>query len=346
MAGLRYYRVKETPPREHVQGAAQLAAAFALMLTLRLAVEGLAAQIPIVLALSSIFGLLLLPTLLCDCAPRALAVDDKGITEVRYLGKRRFPWRYLSAVHRRDDGATLCFGTTARLDVPSTINDWAAVVARAEALLANQPPAEDELPVPPELVAEWLALGDQEQLVCTAIGHRWLVWAEPPMVLAGLAAAVWIVSSYWHIVAPVLVVLVLCMAAFGLPAPIAKVLVNALARHCYRAAAERRVDRVLATPDHLDVHSAAGWHRYAWGGLRAVEQSGPFTVVGTADGDLWLPPNLTNAERLLDAIRSAISAESRGLVLPRAGEEVPEAAISLARAEPADDGRGLSQVAH
>ncbi len=271
----------------------------------------------------------------------AITADAKGCTEWLWLGWRRTRWDEVSGVEVSDDSARI---VTARgtVEFGPGLNNWLELAESARA--AAGLPAAGELPddtmrIPPEEVAGWLGIEPDEALECRS-DHlerqmgllRGFLLAEAG-VMAALTLYHW--SVFPSLARSTLVTLAMvCGLACLMPRPLRR-----------SKASEQQVEAVRATADALEVQDARGrWRRFAWGSLRRLTPFGRFQVLSTPEGDVALPPRLTNADRLLGAIEQAIAARRRGLALPRmTGEGVPEGAISRASEVEVAVERGLSR---
>ena len=262
------------------------------------------------------------PSLVRGAARAGITTDDEGLTEWYPLFyRRRLRWADITEVVASDFRAVLTH-PRGHVVLEPPLADWAQIAGRAQRHLGEEPTAqaheEDVLALPPEEVATWLGIERDGELRCESRFHRrWLWWLVMPFIAVGVA----LFTSLF------LVVLALVYGS-GLAA------VSGRRR-------DRRVHEVRATATSLELRSDEGWRTVAWGSIKELRKVGLFQVVHTTDGDLWLPPRLTNAERLLAAIGHAIEARRQGWALPRAAGDVPESALSRAELS-VDADRGLS----
>ncbi|MBI5831655.1 MAG: hypothetical protein HZB16_04995 [Armatimonadetes bacterium] len=264
---------------------------------------------------------LVVPSVIRGSLRAGIRADDEGLTECYPLGfRRRVLWADFTSAEVTDHRAVL-HHPRGKVVLEPPLADWSRLAERAQRHLGASAPRladDDVVALPPEEVALWLGIRHEGALVCTSGFHRWRHW-WPWLLLASLALLRLPEGYLFWSVFMAYMVMPLTIAASGAG------LWSVGGRR-----RDRRVREVRATPASLDVRSEAGWHTYAWGGLRSVSKRGLFWVVATTDGDLWLPPRLVGGERLLHAIREAIKARRQGFELPRLTGDVPEAALSRA----------------
>jgi hypothetical protein len=275
--------------------------------------------------------LLFTPSLIRGSTRAGVWVDRYGLRECYPFGWRRcVRWDQILGVDLRQDGATV---QTARgpIELDSKLGDWMVIAAQCLEAVGSRLPrsldAEAVVQLPAREVEAWLGVEPGQTL--TGVSR----FRNLPMAAVVAFYSFCMVaegsSSHWFSIALMLAsLLILWSLGFVPTGP-------------QRA---RQLREIRATGTDLDVRTGAGWHRYAWGGLQNLIQRGAFWVVSTVDGDLWLPPGLTNLDRLLPAIRKAIAAREQGLALPRMTADVPDAAISLSAAAPPSEERGLSRA--
>lgn len=310
---------------------------------------------PIVLFAIAVSLVLVLPNAMRGSLLRGLWVDDEGVEEV-YLPARRvcYRWRQLTGIQGGENQVTLTFGgRSLRLGPP--VSNWGQIAERADSRLNGDELGNQEPDVPLERVAQWLRVPITGHLPCHSAYHRWHKWPERAFLLLyplvfvaaerALVAALPFTSDPSTPRAVVVgQIVALLMGLLGLPLGMVALVVAAIRRRAYHLHPERRIHQIDATPSAIEARSDVGWHAHGWGSLRGIEQRGRFTVVSTTDGDLWLTPDLTHRDRLLDAIRSAIDAHAEGLVLPRPVGHVPETALSPAELSQVGADRGVSRV--
>jgi hypothetical protein len=255
-------------------------------------------------------------------------VDGRGVRVCYPFGfGHRYRW------DRIEDAAVDVQGVTLRtagseVRVHGELCDWRHLAGQCRRALGRG--AEDDherdatADVPRDEVTRWLGIDSGGTLTCTSIHHRFrllMVLAWPLFLMLVMFKFTDLGAYSWFAVLP------------------------ALSTHEWLGPAWRRGRRIRelrATPDALDVRSDTGRRKYAWGSLHSVVQRGVYTVVSTDDGDLWLPPGLSNEKWLMAAVRGAIRAGERGLALPRMSADVPQAALSRAGACGVSVERGLS----
>jgi hypothetical protein len=246
-------------------------------------------------------------------------LTDDGLERRRPRRRHTIPWSAVRGVTISAEAAVVATDE-GPLRLGPEISGWVALATAIEQRLdpsASTEAAPAEL-VPPEQVAAWLGLGDEPALVCRL--------AIRPRGLAPLLAVVLLnlgLLAFKHWQEPIL--------WFGVAFALAGIVC------CFRLTWE-----VRATPEGIEWRHPLLGRRFAWAGLWRLEQRQDTWVVQTRDGELYLPPDLTNLDRLLSAIRSAIAAREAGLALPRLGGEVPDTALSRAKAT-VDAERGLSR---
>lgn len=268
--------------------------------------------------------LALLPSVLRGRLRAGVRSDARGLRECYPLGLgRRLDWDALVGVDLREDGATV-HGPGRDIELAPPLADWLLLATQCARAAGVVDGGAAVLELPPGEVATWLHLPADGELVCRSRHHRLHGWR----LLAGWTC----VSLVGLSLGPVLALPLLLAAVVGWWFG------GRLGRR-----RGQRVDEVRATGTELEVHSDTGWHRYAWGGLRQLTTLYEFRVVSTPDGDLWLPPDLTDRDRLLFAMRQAIDARQQGQALPRLTAGVPETALSLARSGTTEADRGLSR---
>ncbi len=271
----------------------------------------------------------------------AITADAKGCTEWLWpWRRRRIRWDEVTGVEVSEDSARI---VTARgtIEFGPRVNNWLELAERARAATGQPLPSDvpdDTMCIPPEEVADWLGITPDDVLECRSDHFRRQMGLLRAVFLveAGAMAALGLYAWAKHPAIAFAVLLpALLMAGMGWFMP----------RLVRRSQAEQQIEAVRATADALEVQDARGrWRRFAWGSLRYLIPFGRFQVLSTPEGDVALPPRLTNADRLLGAIEQAIAARRRGLALPRmTGEGVPEGAISRAGAVEAAVERGLSR---
>jgi hypothetical protein len=306
-------------------------AAVALMATLAAKYPLLTSLVYLLVAASGVMA----PALHRGPQRTGIAVDQHGLRECyRWRWGRRVRWDQIRSVALRPDGATV---QTARgpIELDDRLDDWQAIAGRCfQALGSEMPPSldrEDTVEVPAGEVVQWLGVADDEILSCVSNYHQ-RFHGYVRLAFIGLFL---LVLAMAPVLSRPLLLTMLVLTMLLLPSML--LLTSA------GPGRAQRLHEVRAGGAELDVRTAAGWRRQAWSGLRSLARRGQFWVVETADGELWLPPELTNLELLLHAIRQAIDARSQGLVLPRMTADVPAAALSLSAAAAAD-GRGLSRA--
>jgi hypothetical protein len=236
-----------------------------------------------------------------------------------------YRWDDIQDVIIKDTGATVrtCTGD---LQLGCDLDDWLYLAGECQRAMGRDEMEleSDAAPdVSPEEVAQWLGVSADGALRCRSWYWRFfqaLFWGLVLLLLwYGVRHAAYIFWPQWMFNA----FLYLCIL---------------------RMRRGRRIAEIRATPTELDVRTDSGWRKYAWHGLRRLVHRKQFWVVSTADGDLWLPPWLSNRETLLAAIRQAIDARQRGFALPRMSADVSQAALSRAGAGEVSVERGLSQA--
>ncbi|MBI5831654.1 MAG: hypothetical protein HZB16_04990 [Armatimonadetes bacterium] len=275
-----------------------------------------------VLVAAMVAAYLAVPSLIRGAARAGITTDDEGVTEWYPLFfRRRVRWADLTMVEASDFRAVLAH-PRGRVVLEPPLADWAQLAGRAQRQMGCEPTIElhedDVLTLPPDEVAAWLGIARDGELSCVSRFHRrWVWWLVAPLLVIGLMFA----SSLFFI------------AFVGLYA-------SGLAAVTGRRR-DRRVHEIRASANSLDVRSDAGWRTLSWGGIKDLTKTGLFWVVHTVDGDVWLPPRLSNVDPLLHAIRGAIEARRQGWALPRAVGDVPESALSRAELR-VETERGLS----
>lgn len=252
-----------------------------------------------------------------------VSVDDEGLTEWFALGlRRRWPWREVERIEEDEDGATL---HTARrcLRLDKRLCDWRALLSACRRACARDalPESEAGQVTTAEEVAGWLGIAPGETLVLRTgrystedlLGCGFLLLLTVGAGLATSWGQVWIVPAIY----------------FG-------------ARAVDRR--PRRITQVEAGADGLCLYTRAGAQQVAWAALLGIRSEGAEVCIETDAGDFWVPANLAERGRLLDAVKQAIAARERGQMLPRMAEAVPDTALSLTAAGEAEAERGLSRT--
>jgi hypothetical protein len=267
--------------------------------------------------------------------PRAgVSIDPHGLTEWFPLGWRvRHRWARLTQVLVGDTGASLAFGAAeVRLGPP--LAGWRRIaLAAEEAWRAAHSDSGERAgrQVAPSEVMMWL--GGRRELVCQAPRRRWDGLLLAALVVLGGAPYAALRARY---------------DGLALGAALANLALVGWLWHkgllgLVAAPRARRVTCVRASPEGIDVRSAAGWRRYGWAALTAARPAGRHWVVTSHDGEFWLSPELSDRHHLLPALYKALAARDCGRVLPPAEAEVPATALSRASGEASDE-RGLSRV--
>ncbi len=273
---------------------------------------------------------LLGPRLMRGSRRSGVSIDDDGLTEHFALSVgRRVAWAEMLDLHLGFDSAWVDT-TQGRIDLGPPLTDWSDLAHRVAERLGRAPIRDGDesadVDVPTGLVAQWLGVGEQRARVCRS----------PFWPLAWLAQAAILVWGAWNLrggldwswmFRPCLALAVIAMAWTQLHAG-------------WRA--DRRVRRVVATPEALEVELPGARRRYPWGSVRQVARRGLYWVITTSHGDIWLPPLLAGRRPLLRAVANAIDARRQGMALPRMGGDVPAGAISRVALE-LDADRGLSR---
>ncbi len=271
----------------------------------------------------------------------AITADAQGCTEWIWPWRRRWiRWAEVTGIEVSDESARIV-SVRGTLELDPRVGNWLELAERARVaagLSVETEAADAAWCVPREEVAAWLGIEVDEALDCRS-DHlrrqrrlaRWLMVGNASLLASMGLYAMSLVKEF----KPLLLLPSLVMLALVWLIP--------LLRHL--GASDQRIEAVRATADALEVQDArGGWRRFAWGSLRRLTPFGRHQVVSTPEGDIMLPPRLTNADRLLGAIEQAIAARRRGLSLPRmTGEGVPEGAISRASEVEVAVERGLSR---
>ncbi|MBI5835156.1 MAG: hypothetical protein HZB16_22860 [Armatimonadetes bacterium] len=273
--------------------------------------------------------LAVVPSLLRGGTRAGVSIDDELLIEWYPLGWRRAtPLATIERVGITDQGA-MVYTSGRNIPLEPPLCDWLRVACACRLAIGAEVPAsylEDAaLSLPTEEVEQWLGIERGGTLQLSSSFHR---RAYP--ILQGLLVGSGLLS----------LLLTNINGMMALPAAA----IFALSARAPRGRG-RRVLEIQARGAELDVLTDEGWRRYAWGSFLSLGQRGLFWVIGTPQGDIWLPPGLPQLERLLRAVQSSIEARKRGWSMPRMTADVSEAAISLVREQSSEVERGISPVA-
>lgn len=272
------------------------------------------------------------PRLIRSSKRSGVSLDAYGVTEhYSFSTGRRVAWGEIEDLHVSFDNAWIDTAQ-GRVELGPPLTDWSDLAHRIGAKLGHTPHAhvqEDaDVDVPSGLVASWLGV-DETRARSLRSPFVALSWLWQALVLAW---GLWHIGDRTHF--------------FWMFRPLTSLAILSLTWIELYAGArrDRRIRRVLATPDALEVERPDGRARYPWGSLRQLARRGPYWVISTSHGDVWLPPLLRGERHLLAAVRNAIEARKEGKVLPRMGGAVPDGAISRVSGE-TREGRAISLAA-
>lgn len=313
-----FHRQNDVPGRERVKAVVAL-----VLAVLVIALIGAGTATGYLLAAAAVPLALTLPSALRGTWRAGVRRDAGGLRECGPLGfGRRVSFEQMRAVEIEADHA-IVHTTEGPLKLAPPLCDWLALaLVCREAVEGQRAEAAEPWPdISAAQVATWLGLPPEGELECVSGYHAICSLVRPPLLALTLALL---------IIPPIGLALWLGTSASGWFGP----------------AGRRRDQRVLevrAGGDAIAVRTPLGWRRFGWGSLVEVARRGAFTVVTTTQGDVWLPPGLSDGDLLIRAIEQAVEARREGLTLPRLPAEVSAAAISRAGGE-ASARRGLTVV--
>ena len=258
-------------------------------------------------------------------------VDGNGLRVCHPLGLgRTYGWDEVTDVAVDDRGIRIRTRRRERR-YRGALNDWTQLADKCRRALGRDAEAGNGNgpTVPAEEVARWLGVTIDGEVVCRSPMHRLMpaMWL-PTVLLALNVCRDPSDRGSWSL-------FILCMAG------------TFLIWSMYSHASGRRgarIREVRATPAEVNVRTDTGLRKCAWGDIRCLHRRGTFWIAGTIKGDLWLPPDLSNRDALLSAIRQAVDARQRGFALPRMTADIPDAALSRAASAEVSTDRGLSRA--
>ena len=286
-----------------------------------------------------------------------VSVDGGGLTEWYPLGfRRRTRWNRVDAVQATDFGIEILSGKR-RVRIGPPLASWRTLAQRAAyetGVLTNEsssaatesPSAPVDMAVDPETVAAWLGIPQDGVLRCRP---NFTGAAKAAVVSAAIAVFV-VELIYWDyslmgVLTSFFTTAVLGGSFFFFCTPLGRwcfAQLGGVDLNCKPGGIEQIGQDVFY---HGEPTARGGYLNtwvHAWSGIRSVVRRGLFWYVNTTDGGFHIPVGLSNQDRLLHAIRQAIELRRSRLSLPRMTDNLTDAALSRAAAEPFPQERSLS----